>query len=1233
MRLETELLEITNDNLSEAQFMASNFIDYDVQNRVFFNVIGSETVTTYLGKMGVDVENVSSIHSIKRIVEKVDIADIILDNIHIDVRVVFDERELFIPKSHYELGIVPDIYVFLKYDKSFQRINFIGFIEPSEIDLNNANDDYYFAQQDKLHTPFDMLEFIASFNGQTDKKLSDIQILRGRERSVAVADHDVTDEEFKEYLNLLMKSNVLRSSVLEYDNFETLAGKVARALQLSKEQREQLNEVVDFDEFINMSDENRNSESENQTAETGVKEQQIQDSNGDDLLDDAVDGVIEGVVDVAKTAGTVAGIAEAAGVANAIGTAGVSKEAMDLAGMAGDIVADGAEKLLDEDSVDLDDFIDENTSAPEEQLINTNAETDNIQTKELTDDSLIETENDTTEEITDETAKSDNFEDLTNSEELDVGKEIEDTTIPAPEFDGLPEDDNIEPDSEIDIASETETVEDTLTENEFEDDLADFPELEDTEETDKTEETTDIGETDVSESVENAEAIEDAVQTPQDSAVEIGETETEDSETVESSTEETESAENLADLDDIEINEDLDFSGLNFDELEINDDLISEEPSEIVDNESESDNISEEFQEDEIQTSDNIADIDETVSANEVQDNESAVENSDIADSVETDTQDKEDDFNSFDIGESLDINDSDSLNDLFNDFELTEEPSDNTDEEQTESADISEELQDDDSSELSDENKTTEEETAEEVLTADYEQEITDNQETAQDLDTEKINEIAETDEVGETDETDETVELSESEKADEIDEIAEDFDTVDIDDLPDDLVIDDVQQTTEEEEELTDELNPFGDTDNAGTEESDEDNSTLWDGEFTDVIEPDPEAGDDDLVMTAEPKQKKDDLISLDSNEELESIEDADMGMELPVFVPPENNTSDDIDDTADTHNFDELPTENVEEYQKEEEYGLVNFSDLADVPTPEPYNAEVSFGDVEDFSNFETIAPIDDTSNVDYFVDSMDVPDINEIGGVKENSVAISDKTHTPGEIFIDINRDASRVDISPTNEHLEELYNNNNVIPDENALNNGVGIMNEKGKSVQLILGIGGIALVVAIAGIIMLSVYKYMNPAKNDNEPPIPDVVPQNNNLGEDVPNVNMDNGGVVMNENQPQSNVPAQPSIPGVQNNSGQVNPSQGLPAQVQPASKPIPATSFLSVKKLSWEVPDYISAERVPVSVSLLKSDEKRRADRLLLIVDSFYELDVIENLPLYSRTFQILEDNLGVA
>ena len=299
MDFNVELLEITKDNLNEAQFMAGNFIDKSVKNRIFLNVVGAEAVITHLEKFGFNVENISSIHSIKRVIEKIDIADVILNNIHIDVRVIFKDDLVFVPKSHYKFDIVPDIYVVLKYDKSVQRITFLGFFEPSEINPNNCNKDYYFVDPSKLRNPFELTHFISNFHNKTEKALTDAQMLRGRELSVTVADHDVTDEEFKEFLGLMLKSSELRASVLEYDNFETLASRVAFALQIKQPKHALDTGVVGIDEFMTLDDFNND--------ETSGVVPNNTDLNGDDLLDDDIVSPAENFVENAAADSNVVG--------------------------------------------------------------------------------------------------------------------------------------------------------------------------------------------------------------------------------------------------------------------------------------------------------------------------------------------------------------------------------------------------------------------------------------------------------------------------------------------------------------------------------------------------------------------------------------------------------------------------------------------------------------------------------------------------------------------------------------------------------------------------------------------------------------------------------------------------------------------------------------------------------------------------------------------------------------
>ncbi len=226
--METELLlNITKDNISEAQFMSSPLIDQSVKNRAFLNTLAAEAAADYLAYNGVFVDNLKNIHSIKKVLARTNIADIILSNIHIDVRTVFDKNEIFIPKDHYELDIAPHVYMILKFNGNYDNFEFLGYIKSADIKFDRSNDEYYFVDLSDLSDPKTFIDFVKGFSAETEKDLSESEILRGRELSISLSDDDITNTEYKEFLNLLLSSSILRDSVLEYDNFETLASRVA----------------------------------------------------------------------------------------------------------------------------------------------------------------------------------------------------------------------------------------------------------------------------------------------------------------------------------------------------------------------------------------------------------------------------------------------------------------------------------------------------------------------------------------------------------------------------------------------------------------------------------------------------------------------------------------------------------------------------------------------------------------------------------------------------------------------------------------------------------------------------------------------------------------------------------------------------------------------------------------------------------------------------------------------
>ncbi len=224
------VLEIGKENYTEADFMSKRFVNAEVRNRAYINVLGSELFIKFLAENGIKTDDVISMHSISKIIENIDIADVILPNIHIDVRTIFDEDKIFVPKSHFELEITPDIYVFLKISKNMKDAEILGYFKPSQINKNYANDDYYFVKKETLVPAKMLLDKISQYAETRDSKLTNAEFLRGRALSVDYSDHNLDLEGQKEFLKLMLTDSMLRDSVAEFDNFEVLSSQVSSVL-------------------------------------------------------------------------------------------------------------------------------------------------------------------------------------------------------------------------------------------------------------------------------------------------------------------------------------------------------------------------------------------------------------------------------------------------------------------------------------------------------------------------------------------------------------------------------------------------------------------------------------------------------------------------------------------------------------------------------------------------------------------------------------------------------------------------------------------------------------------------------------------------------------------------------------------------------------------------------------------------------------------------------------------
>ena len=113
--------------------------------------MGARLGIKFLHSIDIKADNYESMYTIPAVLKDMDIADICVNNIKVDVRVVPDENQLFVPKSQFEFNTTPDIYIFIKISQDFSYAEFIGAIAPEEIDKNNGNKDYYYVSKDNLY--------------------------------------------------------------------------------------------------------------------------------------------------------------------------------------------------------------------------------------------------------------------------------------------------------------------------------------------------------------------------------------------------------------------------------------------------------------------------------------------------------------------------------------------------------------------------------------------------------------------------------------------------------------------------------------------------------------------------------------------------------------------------------------------------------------------------------------------------------------------------------------------------------------------------------------------------------------------------------------------------------------------------------------------------------------------------------------------------------------------------
>ena len=428
------LIYVEENDKSEARVLAQNFAKNDVKSRAYVNALGAELGMKYLSLENINNQRLYNMHSVRKVLEEFDISDIMLANIHIDVRVVFDENYIFVPKSHFEYDILPDIYFVMQLAADHSHATFLGFFEPKLINKNNQNDKYYFIEKEKLTAPSNLKAYIENFKGNTTQSLSDTENEKAEMLMVAMADQNISREETKELLKMLQRSADLRDEFIEFENFELLSYKAEHSPDVVVPVQNSTDEVLDttLDDLTGGDELTKDLLMGENSSDISLDEDNFEDllggfedENSDqnatvdevsaDTTKSSGDGlsVLSDVAGMAAGAATIAGAGAAAAAAGSMAMGAVEGAAASVAGDVISSAATGAVDVLAEAAKNVANNLVENSESKAQGFENLEISEPEISEQNLSADDLMISEDNGISDVAETHSEMANMEDLT----------------------------------------------------------------------------------------------------------------------------------------------------------------------------------------------------------------------------------------------------------------------------------------------------------------------------------------------------------------------------------------------------------------------------------------------------------------------------------------------------------------------------------------------------------------------------------------------------------------------------------------------------------------------------------------------------------------------------------------------------------------------------------------------------------------------------------------------------
>lgn len=217
------IINIADEDLKDAKLSVADFQDEATKKRAFVDVLGARLAMKLFFSQKIEANNLYSLYTIHNVLEELDIADIYYNNVRIDVRLIFNKDEIFIPRAQFEYKLLPDLYSVLLLNEDMSSVEFLGFFEPKDIERKNSNELFYFFDAENLKNPDELKKFLNDFSPASVDNHLECSVDKAKELFISLIDKDISIKDKTFLFKQLAKSIELREKMVEFENFETIS--------------------------------------------------------------------------------------------------------------------------------------------------------------------------------------------------------------------------------------------------------------------------------------------------------------------------------------------------------------------------------------------------------------------------------------------------------------------------------------------------------------------------------------------------------------------------------------------------------------------------------------------------------------------------------------------------------------------------------------------------------------------------------------------------------------------------------------------------------------------------------------------------------------------------------------------------------------------------------------------------------------------------------------------------